>query len=429
MFWLVILATILLGAVVATVVVVRGAGRRRHAEGPRVVVSPRAALAAPEALAPGDAKGDQTTRLRASVKRRRDQAERLTAGHVQLIDVGAMVEGGATGGLSPARALSVAEEVARAMTGPGDILVRMDPDGLAILFDGLDRERAAAQSRRIADATMVALGEVGAGGQFLAEGFAYELDDVLEGAVIDTVEDLVRFVHIAHRTYVAKQRGVARQLEQGLSLMCRPVTGGRGGEAIALEIAVFRRHGEGGRVSMRDDGFASVDPALGAETDCVVLEKVPAAVALKADAASPGLPIYVPVRLTTVVNPLYLDNLNAALDALPAAIRQRLVPVVDPAGPGKRGMVPRVRDLLRPRVAAIAIRVVDLDADVAAAAAAGIATVVLDGPDGRFDKPAEAVARFRQLARDAGLSPVVLGAADSVSRLPGGIAHSRAQQV
>jgi hypothetical protein len=424
MIWLGALALVVLAAAVAVVVAVRGQRRRPVVEAPSEQVERRRSIPAPVPPAAGMAVGD---RLRDSVRRQRERAGRLTAGHVQLIDVGAMIEGANATGLSPSKALAVAEEVARQMIRPSDVLVRMEPDGLAILFDGISRADAEAKSRRIADATLAAFGEVGAGGRYLAEGFGYELDEVLEGAVVDTVEDLIRFVHIAHQGYVAKQRGVARQLEQGVSLVRRIVFAANGSDVLGHEATVFRRVGDGGRITLRDESFASVDPALGAETDCVVLEKLAAAMAPVLSEGS--TPIYVPMRLTSLVNPLYFDNLRAALDALPAALRQRLVPVVDPGAGSARGMLPRARALLRTRVSEVAVRISDPQVDIAAAVAAGASTVILDAPERRLGNPADAVARFRGLARDAGLTAIVLGGGDAVTGTPGGIAHSRSGQI
>jgi len=417
MIWLGAVGALVLIAGVAAVLLLRG-GRRPD---PVVGGSPterRQNAATPTST--GVSVGD---RLREVAARQREQAGRLTAGHVQLIDVGAMIEGAAATGLSPAKALRVAEEVARRMIRESDVLVRMEPDGLAILFDGASRTQAEAKSRQIAEATLAALGEVGAGGRYLAEGFGYELDEVLDGALIDTVDDLVRFVHIAHRTYVAKQRGLARQLEQGVTLLPREIRAGNGGVVIGLEIVVCRRVNEAGHEVLREEGFAEVDAAVGAETDCVVLEKLASAMAtvlVRSDE-----PLYVPARLSSLVNPLYLENVRAALDALPPTVRQRLVLVVDPGKGAARTLLPRAKELLRARVAALAVRIGDPAGDVPAAAAAGLTTVVMDAPERRFDKPIETVARFRTLARDAGMTAIVLGAGDAIASLQGGIAHSR----
>lgn len=419
MVWLGALAVLVAAALVAAFFAWRG---RRRAEPP--VVEPRVERrsAAPPSAAPGVSVGD---RLREAVARQRERAGRLTAGHVQLIDVGAMIEGADAVGLSPVKALRVAEEVARRMIRASDVLVRIDPDGIAILFDGVDRNGAEARSRAIAEATLAALGEVGAGGRYLAEGFGYELDEVLDGAVIDTVEDLVRFIHIAHRSYIAKQRGVARQLEKGVNLVRRTVMAGNGSTVVGHEIAAFRSSGEGGRISLRDESFAPLDAALGAETDCVVLEKLAAAAApVLADGDTP---IYVPLRLSSLVNPLYLDNIKAALDALPAALRQRLVPVIDPGSGAARKLLPRGRELLRSRVAAVAVRITEPARDIADALAAGATTAVLDTPERRFERPGDVVGQFRGLARDAGLNAVLFGAGDGVLRQGAGLAFSRAE--
>ncbi len=418
MIWIGALGALVLIAAVAAILMLRGNRRPDPVVGgPQVERRQNPTSAAPTGVSVGE-------RLREVAVRQREQAGRLTAGHVQLIDVGAMVEGAAAAGLSPAKALRVAEEVARRMIRQSDVLVRMEPDGIAILFDGASRTQAEAKSRQIAEATLAALGEVGAGGRYLAEGFGYELDEVLDGALIDTVEDLVRFVHIAHRSYVAKQRGLARQLEQGVSLLHREIMAGTGGVVIGVEIVVCRRVNEAGREILREEGFAEVDAAVGAEIDCVVLEKL-AAVAATVLAGS-SEPLYVPARLSSVVNPLYLENLRAALDALSPGVRQRLVLVVDPGKGAVRSLLPRAHELLRARVAAIAVRVGDPTDGVPAAAAAGLNTVVLESPERRFDKPVETVARFRALARDAGMTAIVLGAGDAVASLQGGIAHSRA---
>lgn len=421
MVWLGALALLVAAALAAAFFAWRG-GRRAPAPVVEPRIEERRSAAAPPAASPGVTAGD---RLREAVARQRERAGRLTAGHVQLIDVGAMIEGADAVGLSPAKALRVAEEVARRMIRTSDLLVRIDPDGIAILFDGVDRNGAEARSRAIAEATLAALGEVGAGGRYLAEGFGYELDEVLDGALIDTVEDLVRFIHIAHRSYIAKQRGVARQLEKGVNLVRRTVMAGNGATVVGHEIAAFRSTGEGGRVSLRDESFAALDAALGAETDCVVLEKLAAATApVLADGDTP---IYVPLRLSSLINPLYLDNIRAALDALPPALRQRLVPVIDPGTGASRKLLPRGRELLRSRVAAVAVRVTDPSADIAAAAAAGATTAVLDAPERRFEKPAEVVGRFRGLARDAALTAVLFGAGEGILRQSAGLAYSRAE--
>ncbi len=409
MIWIGALGALVLIAAVAAILMLRGNRRPDPVVGgPQVERRQNPTSAAPTGVSVGE-------RLREVAVRQREQAGRLTAGHVQLIDVGAMVEGAAAAGLSPAKALRVAEEVARRMIRQSDVLVRMEPDGIAILFDGASRTQAEAKSRQIAEATLAALGEVGAGGRYLAEGFGYELDEVLDG---------VRFVHIAHRSYVAKQRGLARQLEQGVSLLHREIMAGTGGVVIGVEIVVCRRVNEAGREILREEGFAEVDAAVGAEIDCVVLEKL-AAVAATVLAGS-SEPLYVPARLSSVVNPLYLENLRAALDALSPGVRQRLVLVVDPGKGAVRSLLPRAHELLRARVAAIAVRVGDPTDGVPAAAAAGLNTVVLESPERRFDKPVETVARFRALARDAGMTAIVLGAGDAVASLQGGIAHSRA---
>ncbi|EDP65879.1 hypothetical protein BAL199_03604 [alpha proteobacterium BAL199] len=418
MIWLGALGLVLATALGAVIFAWRGNRRGSEPVTEVPAVERRRTPAAP-ALSPDASVGD---RLRDAVKRQREQAGRLTAGHVQLIDVGAMIEGSTSAGLSPVKALKVAEEVARQMIRPSDILVRMDPDGVAILFDGISREEAEARSQRIADATVAALGEVGAGGRYLAEGFGYELDEVMDGALIDSVEDLIRFVHIAHRGYVAKQRGVARELEQGVSVVRRPVMAANGFDLIGYEMAVFRRHGKGDAATLRDESFSVAQPALGAETDCVVLEKLTAlAQPVLGEAAKP---IYVPIRLTSLVNPLYFDNIRSALDSMPPILRQRLVPVIDPGDGAGRTHLPRARELLRSRVLAIAVRVTDPAVDIAAAAAGGATTVILDGPERRFEKPEDMVARFRRIAREAGLTPIVLGAGDVVAGMSGGVACS-----
>jgi len=155
MIWLGALALLVVVAIVAAVVMLRGnRSRERVASATEAERRRGATGSAPSGGSIGD-------RLREAVARQREQAGRLTAGHVQLIDVGAMVEGAAAAGLSPAKALLVAEEVARRMIRQGDLLVRMEPDGIAILFDGATRAEAEARSRQIAEATLKALGEVG----------------------------------------------------------------------------------------------------------------------------------------------------------------------------------------------------------------------------------------------------------------------------
>ena len=105
MIWLGALALVVLAAAVAVVVAVRGQRRRPVVEAPSEQVERRRSIPAPVPPAAGMAVGD---RLRDSVRRQRERAGRLTAGHVQLIDVGAMIEGANATGLSPSKALAVA---------------------------------------------------------------------------------------------------------------------------------------------------------------------------------------------------------------------------------------------------------------------------------------------------------------------------------
>ncbi|NQW12460.1 MAG: hypothetical protein HQ481_21555 [Alphaproteobacteria bacterium] len=422
MIWMVALGIVVVTAVVAAVTLLRGRGRPAVVEEtPRI--ERRAARPKAEARPPIPKTTDRRRELHAIVDRQRETVGRMVAGHVQLIDVGAMIADAPASRITPARALDVAEQVAKAMTREGDMIVRMEPDGVAIIYDGLTREQAETRSQEIAEATIEALGELGGEGRYLAEGFAYELDAAMQGAVIDSVDDLIRFVRIAHQSYVNKHRGVAQQLGKALELRSRPVLAANGADVEGVELTVIRRTGDGGRIKFETASWEPVEPALGAEMDCVVLEKLPVVLAETLEGGIKGM-VFVPLRLSSLANPLYFDNVRSALGSLPEGLRNKLVPVLDPGqGHARRALSGLARSLAA-QVSAVALRAKNPDVDVAAAAEAGIERVVLDAPDARFDDPPAAVRRFLAAAREHGRKPLIFGVGKSGATAATGIARS-----
>lgn len=419
MIWMVALGVVVTIAIVAVVVLLRGRGQPAESkpEAPRVE---RRAPREPRPPTPTDRRQE----LHAIVDRQREAVGQMVAGHVQLIDVGAMIADAPASRITPAKALDVAEQVAKSMTRDGDMIVRMDPDGVAIIYDGLSRGQAEGRSQQIAEATIKALGELGGDGRYLAEGFAYELDAVMDGAVIDSVDDLVRFVRIAHRAYINKYRGVAQQLGKQLELRGRPVMAANGADIEGVELTVARRTGDGGRIKFETASWEPVEPALGAEIDCVVLEKLPAVMANALDGDGIEGAVFVPMRLGSLANPLYFDNLRSALDDLPEALRNKLVPVLDLGSGRARRVLPGLAKALAARVSSVALRAGEPGTDVATAAEAGIERVVLDAPEARFEDPVAAVRGFLVEVRQHGRKPFIFGAGPSTAGAAKGVARS-----
>ena len=121
-------------AVLAVVSLLRGRSGQPVAEAvPRL--ERRAAKSDDDARPPIPKTTDRRRVLHALVDRQKEAVGRMVAGHVQMIDVGAMIADAPPSRITPARALDIAEQVTKSMTREGDMIVRMDPDGVAIIYD------------------------------------------------------------------------------------------------------------------------------------------------------------------------------------------------------------------------------------------------------------------------------------------------------
>ena len=276
-------------------------------------------------------------KLQAAVGKCRDTAERLVAGNVQLLDLSRLLE--PTVGrrqMSRADALRIAEETAKTFLKPADLMVKAGGEGLIFLFDGVGLAEAEAKSLEIADAITDALGAGDADSPFMAKGFAYELDDYMRDAMIDSVEDLVRVVKLAHQAFVMKEKSLAKELDRELRLDPRPMVRPDNLSIIGYEVQVIRaRPGANGQT--RDVlTFSQLQAPYGAEIDCAAVMKLTSALRnleLGRDHA-----VLLPIRFETLSHPLYLDNLMDALGTLPRNIQSRLVCnlVIDRTSPPPR---------------------------------------------------------------------------------------------
>jgi hypothetical protein len=193
---------------------------------------------------------EERRKIQAAVGKSRDTAERLVAGNVQLLDLSRLlepVEGRQQ--MSRADALRIAEETAKAFLKPADLMVKGGDDGLIFLFDGIGLAEAEKKSREIADAITEALGAGETDSPFMAKGFAYELDDYMQDAMIDSVEDLIRVVKLAHQAFVMKEKSLAKDLDRELQLNPRPVVRPDNLSIIGYEIQVIRVKADGDRQS------------------------------------------------------------------------------------------------------------------------------------------------------------------------------------
>lgn len=280
---------------------------------------------------------EERRKIQAAVGKSRETAERLVAGNVQLLDLSRLlepVEGRRR--MSRADALKVAEETAKTFLKPADLMVKAGGEGLIFLFDGIDLAEAEEKSREIADAITDALGAGDADSPFMAKGFAYELDDYMQDAMIDSTEDLIRVVQLAHQAFVMKEKSLAKELDRELQLKPRPLVRPDNLSIIGYEVRVIRvKSGSAGQT--RDDlTFSQLKAPYGAEIDCAVVMKLTSALRnleLGRDHA-----VLLPVRFETLSHPLYLDNLMDSLGTLPPNIQSRLVcnVVIDRTSPPPR---------------------------------------------------------------------------------------------
>lgn len=280
---------------------------------------------------------EERRKIQAAVGKSRDAAERLVAGNVQLLDLSRLLEPVAgRPRMSRADAMRIAEETAKSFLKPADLMVKAGGEGLIFLFDGIGLAEAEAKSREIADAITDALGAGDADSPFMAKGFAYELDDYMQDAMIDSTEDLIRVVKLAHQAFVMKEKSLAKELDRELQLNPRPVVRPDNLSVIGYEVQVLRvRPGANGQT--RDVlTFSQLPPPYGAEIDCASVLKLTSALRnleLGRDHA-----VILPIRFETLSHPLYLDNLMDSLGTLPQNIRSRLVCnlVIDRTSPPPR---------------------------------------------------------------------------------------------
>jgi hypothetical protein len=267
---------------------------------------------------------EERRKIQAAVGKSRETAERLVAGNVQLLDLSRLLEPSqGRRQMSRADALKVAEETARTFLKPADLMVKAGGEGLIFLFDGVSLAEAERKSSEIADAITDALGAGDAESPFVAKGFAYELDDYMRDAMIDSTEDLVRVVKLAHQAYVMKEKSLAKELDRELQLKARPVVRADNLSVIGYEVQVIRvKPGASGQT--RDElTFAQLQAPYGAEIDCAAVMKLTSALRnleLGRDHA-----VLLPIRFETLSHPLYLDNLMDSLGTLPTNIQSKLV--------------------------------------------------------------------------------------------------------
>lgn len=265
-------------------------------------------------------KGHQ--QLMSMIDKQREKVDRLIAGNVQLFDMGKLFESDDTRPqMSKKEAMDLAEKVAKKLLSPTDMVIRHGQEGLIFLFDGLTLDQAEQKSREIADAISEALSVDDKECPFVAQGFAHELDEFLGDGVIDSVDDLIRLVKIAHDAYMQKEKGVAKELNQSLKLVFRSVLDPQNLTRIGSQIEVHRHS----KKSMKPQNvtFGSFDPGLSTELDCIIVEKLTQGV--KQSDANASEPLFLTVRYQTLINPLYLDNYLGAIQALPDKIRKDLV--------------------------------------------------------------------------------------------------------
>jgi hypothetical protein len=225
--------------------------------------------------------------------------------------------------LSKTEAFDIARATATAMLQPADMMVPAGGEGLVFLFDGLDLAAAEERSQEIADAVTEAVGATGKESSFIAKGFAHELDDYMEGAMIDTVDDLIRVVQLAHQAFMRKEHSLAKALDRDLHLEARPVLRPDTFDVIGYEIQIYRVRSNADASKHDFLTFKNLKAPYGAEIDCAALLKL--ASALRNLKLGRDQTVLLPIRFETLSHPLYLGNLMDALESLPPALRGHLV--------------------------------------------------------------------------------------------------------
>ncbi len=271
--------------------------------------------------------GAERMRIQGLVRKARESAASLVASNVQLIDLSRLLEPAeGRAGMGRDAAMQIAEATARGFLKPEDLMVRAGAEGLIILFDGVGLAEAEAKSEAIADAITEALGAGDADCPFMAKGFAYELDSYMQEAMIDSVDDLIRVVKLAHQAYVMKEKGLAKALDRELQLDIRPVVRPGDLSVIGHEARVARLRMEANGRVRTELSFSKQGPSYGAEIDCAAVLKL--ASAIRNIERGRDHTVFLPIRFDTLAHPLYLDNLADALAGLPRDIRARLVCVL-----------------------------------------------------------------------------------------------------
>lgn len=421
---LILVGGLLLAAVVALVFVLRSRSREidEPIEPARPVRRKSDSLPAASQTGPVSPGAVTSADLSDAIHRQRQKAGRLVAGHVQLIDMHAILERTPKeSGLTSAKALQIAEAVTRQMIRPSDTVIMMKPDGIAILFDGATKAEAETRSRDIADRVTEAMGHVGGGEQFMAEGFGYELDELLDGATIDTIDDMIRFVRIAHQGYVQKQRGIAKQFASQIEIRWEPILDSRSGTMFGFEIRVFKK-AEGG-ATYEDASFLDMDAASASEFDCVVIEKL-AQLGSKVTGDQDELRILLPLRTEGLMNPLYFENVSESLGKLGPRMLRQVVPVLSTPSPRARRGLAGVVLAVKRKLSAVGMRVGDPKTDLVGLAGSGITIAVMDRVEARFKDPVRAIDAFSEMAKSEGVMPVALGVGGSIASVKQAIAYS-----
>lgn len=386
--------------------------------GERLMVADRATPAKSAKTGPSKKQAAEAAetrhKMQAAIRKQRDAADRLVAGNVQLLDLGKLLQpADGQPQLAKAEASEIARATANAMLAPADMMVPTGQEGLVFLFDGLDLAAAEAKSQEIADAITDALGATGKESPFIAKGFAHELDDYMEGAMIDSVEDLVRVVQLAHQAYVMKERGLAKELDRDLHLDARAVLRPDTLDVIGYEIQVYRVRG-GERGSRRDIlTFNKLKPPYGAEIDCAAVFKLTSAVRNLTLGREQAL--LLPIRFETLSHPLYLGNLMDALESLPKNLRDRLVcnVVID------RGSAPprleAVSKALKRLCKGVLIHPVLPYRDLAKAKSHGVEGLVLSASTFTENGGQDALSSLVTAAREAKLFVTLIGASGELT--------------
>lgn len=260
--------------------------------------------------------------LNDAIQRQRNKVGRLVAGNVQLMDLEKLFHTeGKPPPISRTKAMEISVTIAERYLSPADIMVRQGDMGLIFLFDDATQTEIEAKTEEISEAISYALEIDGYDNPFATQSFSFDLEDFLEGSVIDTVDDLIRLVKLAHESYMAKQYSFAEELKKAIRLeffqMVDPVTFGSAGP----EIRAFE--GLANDPSSENITQRKLSAADGSEQDCVVLEKL--LTQIPSLRLSGKQKIYLPVRFETLSNPLFADNYFSIVKLMAPENRKRVI--------------------------------------------------------------------------------------------------------